>query len=327
MYCIVLSMNMFNDIIYTLAVIGALLLINRVEIVNEYVTRLWERNKNKTLNDLLMELLWNTSYTYTFVKYRCGKLYSTFPLVRSFVDALNISKRLGDDQSEEIVEYPWASITQLIETDDGKLSVIETTFDLNDFEWQYKSLSENLVRLNHICKDLLQNNEKVCECLLLVAENTETIRSRVINRKNMDMSVDTNIKKQSTETKFLIIDYVHPTIDEPKEVVLDKAFLMEENHLLSGAFVGRLFAKEGYSGPFDKSYRIVIIDKEVNPVEWSYSDFIELISNKNYVLHLDKKEEVVSANNIPNCASTILSEDEDTKSWDKVDKEKLIYIY
>jgi hypothetical protein len=307
---------MLTDISYTFGVISALVLVSNIEILNAYIARWWEQNKNKTLNDILVEVLWNTSYAYTFVKHRCEKLYSEFPLVRSFVDAISLPKK----SAKPIVEYPWASITHLSESADGKLSVIETHFDLNDFEWQNKSTSENLLKLNNICKELLLNNGNMVECLLLFAENADCILSRVINRKNMDMVMDVGIRNKMVDVKFLLIDYVHPHLEESYELVVNKLYFMEGNHILSGAFVGRLLSKKGYSGPFDKSYRVVIIDQEVKTVEWTYADFIEVVDNKKYRLRL--YEEVPVKEPVQPAVSLNRSiEDDETKSWDKVDKE------
>jgi len=302
---------MIADITYTLGFIGAILLVSNMEIVNMYITEWWEKNKNKTLNDLLVEALWNTSYAYTFVKYRCGKLYSTFPLIRSFVDAISHPKK----SAKPALEYPWASITQLFEAEDGKLRVMETKFDINDFEWQNTSRSQNLLNLNNMCKDLLQNNSSVLECLLLFAENADGIRSRVINRKNMDMALDVGIQSNMSNLKFLLIDYVHPDLDDSYELVVNRTYFMEGNHILSGAFVGRLLLNQGYTGTFDKSYRIVIMDQEVKTVEWTYEDYIEVAGDKKYAVMHQKTplEQPVSSNS--------LTEDEETKSWDKVDKE------
>ena len=306
---------MISDITYTLGFIGAIILVSNMEVVNMYIAGLWEKNKNKTLNDLLVEALWNGSYAYTFVKYRCGKLYSTFPLVRSFVDAIAVSKK----SAKPVIEYPWASITQLFEAEDGKLRVMETHFNINDFEWQNTSRSQNLLNLNNMCKDLLQNNSSVLECLLLFAENADSIRSRVINRKNMDMAVDAGIQSNMSNLKFLLIDYVHPDLDDSYELVVSKTYFMEGNHLLSGAFVGRLLSNQGYSGAFDKSYRVVIMDQSVKTVEWTYADFIEVAGDKKYEVRT--YEEVPVEPVQPVQVSNSYIEDDETKSWDKVDKE------
>lgn len=310
---------MFLDIPFTIKYIGLLLLIINMEHITFHITRVWEKNKNKTLNDLLMDAIWNGSYMYTFVKYRCGKLYSTFPLMRSFVDAVLVFKK----PAKPIVEYPWASITQLIKDESGKLHVVENTFDLNHFEWTYKSISENLLKLNNMCKDVLQNNNKVVECLLLFAENADGVRSRVINRKNMDMMIDESIQANMSSIRFLMIDYLHPDLEESYELVVDKTYFMEGNHILSGAFVGRLLSKQCYPGAFDKLYRVVIIDQEVKNVEWTYADYIELVQNRKYVINV--YEEELSNNVVPRkmseASATNSMEDEDTKSWDKVDKE------
>jgi hypothetical protein len=282
--------------------------------ITEYIAEVWEKNKNKTLNDLLIAAIWNGTYVYTFVKYRCGKLYSTFPLVRSFVSAISFPTKPAQ-------EYPWASITQLIEDESsGKLRVIEDKFDLTDFEWKYKSVSENLLKLNYICKSLLQNNTKVVECLLLLAENETAIRSQVINRKNMDTNIQSSIKPNMVTTKFLLIDYLHPSLDESYGLVIDRPYFIEGNHILSGAFVGRLLLSQGYSGAFDTSYRVTIIDPEFKMVEWTYSDYIKLAGNRKYVIMtLDETPKSDLTKKVSENISHI--EDEETKSWDKVDRE------
>jgi hypothetical protein len=280
---------------------------------------LLKKISKKNSKEWALELFWNGSYAYTFVKHRCGKLYSTVPLVRSFVDAISEPKKstLPD------VEYPWASITQLFEAEDGKLRVMETHFDINDFEWQNTSRSQNLLNLNNYCKDLLQNNSSVLECLLLFAENADGIRSRIINRKNMDMAVDASIQSNMSNLKFLSIDYIHPNLEDSCELIMDKPYFMEGNQILSGAFVGRLLTKQGYYGAFDKSYKIGIIDQEIKTVELTYGDFIEVAGDKKYTVNV--YEDTPIETNVepiqPVTTEIISSEDEETKSWDKVDKE------
>jgi hypothetical protein len=283
--------------------------------INSKVDDLLKQITKKNSKEWAVELFWNGSYAYTFAKYRCGKLYASFPLVRSFVDTIREPKKSALPE----IEYPWASITQLIAEDDGKLRVMETHFYLNDFEWQNRTMSENLLNLNNMCKDLLQNNSGIVECLLLFAENDEGIRSRVINRKNMDMSVYVGIQANKSILKFLSVDYIHPGLEESIELKVDKTYFMEGNHLLSGAFVGRLLAKEGYTGAFDKSYRIGIIDQEIKTVELKYDDFVEIVGDKTYAVKvyeenpLEPVQSMISANS--------LTDDDETKSWDKVDKE------
>ena len=300
---------MLSDITYTVGVIGALLLVSNIEYVNMYVFRLWENNKNKTLNDLVMELLWNGSYAYTFVKYRAGRLYSTFPLISSFVDALHINKV---SKSPEM-EYPWANITQLIESNDGKLSIIENTIDLNDFEWKDRNIVENVVILKRMCRDLLCNNSTISECLLLVEENEQYIYSSVINRRNMDMDIPIT-KNNLSGVKFLSVDYEHDNLEESIELAVDKRYFREGNSILSGAFVGRLLKKNGFSGTFDKNYTISMIDNAIKTVICRYMDFIEIGCDKKYRVYSEYSS---SNDNTPSLFCEI--EDEETKSWDKLE--------
>lgn len=327
---------MLSDITYTVGVIGALLLVSNMEYVNMYVSRVWENNKNKTLNDLVMEILWNGSYSYTFVKYRFGRLYSTFPLVRSFVDALPINKPYKSPE----IEYPRASITQLIEANDGKLSIIENTINLNDFEWNDRNIVENVVVLRRMCRDLLCNNSTILECLLLVEENEQHTYSSVINRRNMHMDMDMDIgipitKNNQSGVKFLSVDYKHDDFKDSIELAVDKPYFREGNCILSGAFVGRLLKKKGFSGTFDKKYTISIIDNTIKTVICRYMDFIEIGCNKKYTVYsvypssddiplLSPDNTRTHPNDLPKTndntpGSFCEIEDEETKSWDKLE--------
>uniref|UniRef100_A0A6C0HHJ2 Uncharacterized protein n=1 Tax=viral metagenome TaxID=1070528 RepID=A0A6C0HHJ2_9ZZZZ len=312
---------------------------------------LLKRITKKNAKEWAIELFWNGSYTYTFVKHHCGKLYSTYPLVRSFVDA--IGGPINSAKSND--DYPWASITQLVEEADGRLRIIEDFFDLSDDEWIYKTMNENLPRFNNMCRDILQNNTTISECLLLIAENAESgIHSRVFNRYNMDADTDVIINNNPVNMKFLSIDYVHPTQPEPYEIVVDKSYFMKGNHLLSGAFIGRLLADSEYTGVFDKDYRIAVIDQEVKNAEWEYDNYIEVAGEKTYVLHFfvnsspenngdtSNSQNMLSTDDISSppdntqytlfepldidkerdsSISNTNEDDEETKSWDKVDME------
>jgi hypothetical protein len=319
---------MLSDITYTVGVIGALFVITNLEYVNMFIARVWETNKNKTLNDLLMETLWNGSYTYTLVKYRFGRLYSTFPLVRSFVDALPIHKSSKIPETE----YPWASITQLNELDDGKLSITETTIHLNDFEWKNRNMVENVVVLKRMCSDLLCNNSAITECLLLVAENEQYTYSLVITQPNMAMDTGIPISQNNPSgVKFLSVYYDHDDLEDSLELTVDKCYFREGNCILSGAFVGRLLKKNGFSGTFDKKYTVSVIDNAIKTVKCRYMDFIEIDCDKKYTVCVESLlscEENTAPDNLqpPTLlpSSDVMTsseiEDEETKSWDKLEK-------
>ena len=94
--------------------------------------------------------------------------------------------------------------------------------------------------------------------------------------------------------------------------------------MLSGAFVGRLLVSCGYSGAFDKNYRISVIDQAIKNVEWTYSDFIEVAGVKSYVLHFcvhsspENTEDAASADDadtiIPDQIVNPTTEEDETKA-------------
>ena len=347
----VLIRNTFSISIYSIITCSGLLVVMATDnTIEQYMKSVWEKNKIKTLDDLVMHAFWNGSYTYTFVKYHCRKLYSTFPLIRSFADAIKGSKNMPS------VEYPWASITRLIEYESGEFSIQEDKFDLSDYEWKYKTIPENFLKLRHMCVDLVKNDDRMIECLLLIAENEHCIHSRVINRRNMYKSDKLIIPATMSKPAFLLVDYAHSKQADSYELFVDKEYFIEGNHILSGSFVGRLLSKQGYTGVFDNKCKIVVMDKDINTMEWSYVDYVEVRANMSYALKLyddpamqnpyddilppiDEYEEETMATNtaekdvdiqqsvlvneptVTVSPKTYEDEDEETKSWDKIEKE------
>lgn len=300
-----------SDIVYTLGFISCIVLVQHVDNIQPYFTRLWDNIKNKTLNQLAIELFWKVTYAYTYVKYRFSKLQQTYPfsLVRSFLQILK--KLFQPEEIKNTPKYPFASITQLSKSEDGKLSIDETTFDLTDFEWKYRSISENLARLKIIAQEILDNDVFAQECLVIISPSENVSIVRVV-KHDTDISTREDLSKGANPSllKFLMIDYVHPKMDDSIEITLDRRYVIEGNQILSGAFVGRLLPENIV---FDTEYKTLLIDNESKIVEWNYSDFLEIGADKKYTVHMSKQDAPV--------LEPICVEDEETKSWDKLEKE------
>jgi len=63
---------------------------------------------------------------------------------------------------------------------------------------------------------------------------------------------------------------------EQEELVMCAPYYQNGNQILSGAFVGKLLTSQGYVGPFDNTYKVIIIDQQVKVIDFSYSQYIEL---------------------------------------------------
>lgn len=295
---------------------------------------LMNKLRTTSLNEWLVELLWNTSYTVTLVKYRFGKLYDTFPLVRSFTD--NVIEKMNyynlRNTKNAARSYPNGSITRLVDEGDGELSIIEDFFDFSDFEWSDRSIDEKLLKMKILAKNLLVTDETVIECLVILSLSPDVTISRLIT-KDMGTLYDTENCEliEPSSVKFLSIDYSHPDMDDTTELVIDKSYFMVGNHIISSVFIGRLLLQdESARCVFNNKYSICIIDKQVNTVNCGYKDFIEIIDSKQYLLHKHSTEISEKGTVLPTVNAdaesvahtpAVDTEDDESKSWDKINKD------
>jgi len=198
----------------------------------------------------------------------------------------------------------------------GNLRIIDDYFDMSEFEWKDRTNPENLVRLKHMAKQLLDTDEEIVECLVLMALSDTVIISRVIYRSSQDTGEPENIDTPS-HIKIFVPDYMHPDIDDSIELEISSQYNIIGNQILSTAFIGRLLKDE--TNVFHDKYIISMLDKHMNMNKVIYGDYIQ-ISEKNYsIVSMPEPKSAVSTLLDENTKSSQPNEDDETKSWDKID--------
>jgi len=288
--------------------------------------------------NIMMNLLWNGSYMYTFVKYRFGKLYSTYPLVRSFAKSLRelVGKDMDKPSKSGQLTYPWGSITRLVTEGGCNLRVIEDMFDFKEVEWRDKSINENLIKLKTMAKDLIEKDTELVECLVIIAPSEDIKICRVITKYTEDSYISEGGDLLERYCgKFLSVDYMNIPDQETDadtdtdddsgiELQIDKSYLVVGNQLFSAAFIGRLLNAMELNNLFDIKYKLTIMDQDINMKTCVYGELVELMCEKNYeIMNLYSNKSLDSS--IPpdefhkKNENKNEIEDEETKSWDKID--------
>jgi hypothetical protein len=261
-----------------------------------------------------MDLVWTGSYLYTYAKYHCGKLVSTFPLINSLAET--IREQLPNLTTNATLVYPWGSITRLYMETNGNLIIREDLFDLSDFEWKDRTPVENLCRLKTMAKQLMETDEEILECLVLVALSETTIISRVVYASTPEQEESDKIGPPS-RIKIFIPDYMHPDIDDCIELDISPQYNIVGNQILSAAFIGRLLKNQ--TNVFDDKYLINMLDKHMNMKKLTYGDYIKISENNYTIVRTPEPEpdvsQLLAADNKPYQPI----EDDETKSWDKID--------
>jgi len=304
---------LYGSMLFTMGLYNAEL----VEYCGYICTNIRTRIRTFDMSSKILDLFWNGSYLYTLVKYRCGKLMSTYPLINSLAES--IRERFPKLITNATSMYPWGSITRLYMTTNGNLIIREDLFDLSEFEWKYRTPTENLGRLKLMAKQLLDTDEELLECLVLVALSENVIISRVVNNSTPEDGEPDNIDTPS-HIKIFVPDYIHPDIDDCIELEVSPKYNIVGNQILSATFIGRLLKNQ--TNVFDDKYLISMLDKHMNMNKLTYGDFIQ-ISENNYTImktldpDLDPDPDVSSLNDDKNTPH--LNDDDETKSWDKID--------
>jgi hypothetical protein len=214
------------------------------------------------------------------------------------------------------IVYPSGSITRLYRESNGNLIIKEDLFDFTEFEWKDRTPVENLVRLKTIAKQLMETDEIIIECLVLMGISKNAIISRVLHRASPDTKDPDNIDI-SSHIKIFVPDYMHPDIDDCVELEVSPQYNIVGNQILSAVFIGRLLKNQ--TNVFDDKYLISMLDKQMNMNKLTYGDFIQ-ISEKNYtIVRTPKPEPDVSILSAADNKTSPLNDDDETKSWDKVD--------
>lgn len=137
-------------------------------------------------------------------------------------------------------------------------------------------------------------------------DSTSLFVMKLLNEENEDCYIVSKnqykfpsiIKK--SKAKFLTIEYNHPEMDNPIDIVLDRAWFYSGNELFSQTFVLRLLSYQYKHFIFDNHYTISMIDNKMN--------FITFGNNK-HILLTDTGYEIVE-NNVVRDIDNIESESE-----------------
>ena len=301
---------LFGSMLFTMGLYN----VELVECMGYLGTKIHTKILTFDMSTKMMDLFWTGSYIYTFAKYRCGKLASTFPLIHSFVESIH--KRLPNLSGTPTSSYPWGCITRLYRESNGNLIIREDLFDFTEFEWKDRTSAENLSRLKLMAKQLMETDTEIQECLVLMALSETAIVSRVVNASTPEHGELDKIDTPS-QIKIFVPDYMHPDIDDCVELEVSPQYNIVGNQILSAAFIGRLLKNQ--TNVFDDKYLISMLDKQMNMNKLTYRDYIK-ISESNYTIGMTPNIEMddIGGKLLDNTQSQT-NEDDESKSWDKID--------
>lgn len=211
-------------------------------------------------------------------------LYNTNEDVRNFVSFLKFTYNAVTFQPMEPLNSPWISKSWIDDSLYEQWSFIEK-YKTNFEEIDLSSIS--LYEMTNIyfklfCKACKHRNTSLFTMKLLNSDNDECYFVRKGDAQNPFFSFE------KSAAKFLSIEYTHPEMDNSIELSLDKSFLHVGNELFSSTFIWRALKYQSQKYVFDVNYKISIMDKDLQFIEFGNDKFILLTEDGYEVVNCQK---------------------------------------
>jgi hypothetical protein len=111
-------------------------------------------------------------------------------------------------------------------------------------------------------------------------------------------SIDWTVLPKLSEVSFSFVEYYHPKMVKPLEIVLPGDFYTIGNELFTTAFVLRQLELMNCYFIFDKDYEIHLIDHEIMEIHLKMNQFLvieedgyRIINNRNIIIEEEEKDE------------------------------------
>lgn len=129
------------------------------------------------------------------------------------------------------------------------------------------NISKYLITIKYIYDDILYTQSRI------IYNNNQSYV--YFNLKTIDEHLNSEINLKS---KILSIEYTHPDMNNSLEIKLDKSYYDYGNEILDSIFIKKYLSmtynKNSYV--FDNNYKIILIDGDVNILEFGNDSFIRL---------------------------------------------------
>ena len=113
--------------------------------------------------------------------------------------------------------------------------------------------------------------------MLMLLKSEGLYLSRVVYSKDEPNDVG-GLSWTPSSVRFLSIEYSHPKMMVPISLTVDRAFLLEGNHLLSAAFVRRCLEYQNNPNDyyFDTNYKVTLMDDNIRMVTLTSQEYVVL---------------------------------------------------
>lgn len=215
------------------------------------------------------------------------KLYETNPIFRYCIKAVNHStkyvKSVFLEHRIEPMAESWVSISSIRSNNPFYHDYYEYYGDhlYHSNEEDIETRKAAYIDTYNIYKSIISSDFKHKDSIVTLKHNEQYIH-RICN-KNQPLLI-TLEELDTLSTRFLSIEYTHPNIKTPIILSLDKGHYLNNNEILSPAFVLKLLEYQSTNYVFDMDYKLIIIDYNVNTIELRFDQYILLKDGKYFIM-------------------------------------------
>jgi hypothetical protein len=253
----------------------------------------WVYNKLQDYSHISDELFNKIFFLYGNAAFNISnemqKLYETNSVARYLINIFNYSIKYVSsmylNQKIEPMAESWISISAFISHNNWSHDYKEYYSDhlLN-------SNDETLENRIPLYEDIYNSFNNLLSTLSTHINSVVTLKHdniyihRICNKSVPALTLDINDIKKSY-VRFLSIEYTHPDIKDQIIFTLDKSHFLNNNEILSNAFVLKLLEYQSYDYVFDNYYKLKIMDNNINTFEISSNQHILLKENSYHIVN------------------------------------------
>lgn len=231
-------------------------------------------------------------HTYTLIKFQfttnATHLYNTNDFIRECADTLNDQFfTLQSLVSSHYIEAPYSHWTVCYKNGNYKETRINTDvifYNLTDMT-TIETIANSYKDVFNLMRPSVEQNELDNLVITHVRnKHVDFFVSRVLDNNLEDDDFNHICSLDKTRNYFINIQYCHPDMKEPITINLDKRFLINGNVILSSCFVLRCLNYQSIPFKFDDRYKLLIMDSNINNIELTRNQYIQLESG-DYKVH------------------------------------------
>lgn len=239
-------------------------------------------------------VLWFGTFMY-YLKIFLNKLYESNPTVAYYMDYVMYLNKyyygLIINAKTEPFNNNWTSISYIDYLKYNHEEYNYTTYANPKYNEVIISLDNNCENLNYVntINDIYMfeysknNIKETTEGPLFISKYNSLGASRYYVSYKIPKNLDFN-EHIPSNIRFVSIVYSHPNIQKQIIFEIHKSWFIVGNQLFSSEFVFRQLVYQYESFVFDNRYKILLLDNNVNSLELTHKQYIEILEDE-YKVH------------------------------------------